>query len=96
MRPTINLHRPELVLPDGRRADTLRRDELYRVLERASVPGLTPHMGKAELLGVYEAAVISRAEAMRRDRNPAKQPPSHNKRPLTSEEWRVAAERLSA
>jgi len=53
-------------LPDGRDARGLRRTALYTELARIQVPGIAAHMGAAELLATYEAALISKAEAVMR------------------------------
>jgi hypothetical protein len=58
--------KPDVLLPSGKRADSLRVGELYRELSRLSVPGITASMGKDDLLDAYEAALIAQAEALRR------------------------------
>lgn len=57
------LHRamdwPELLLPDGRRADGLRCTELRRVLEAIGVPDMPGDGGKQELLAAYSKYATS-------------------------------------
>jgi len=53
-------------LPDGSQASDLRRDALFRKLTDLGIPGISSNMAKQELLAVYEAAVLAKAEAIAR------------------------------
>jgi hypothetical protein len=59
---TRSMDRADLVLPDGRHADSLRLVPLRRELERLGIPGMTPEMGKEGLLTAYARHVASIAE----------------------------------
>src|SRR5262245_12340319 len=52
-----------VVLPDGSDASQLRRSELFRVLHRLGAP-VSPYMGKAEMLGLWDAMVLQKIEAL--------------------------------
>ena len=65
-RETIDVDCPHLVLPDGRRANSLDRHSLRRELEALGVPGITAHIGVQEMLCLYDASEQSRIEAQRR------------------------------
>jgi hypothetical protein len=51
---------PDLLLADGRRADSLRVSKLFRELSDAGIPGITAEMGKTKLLEVYSAHLKAR------------------------------------
>ena len=53
-------------LPDGSQASDMRRDALFRKLTEFGIPGISSNMAKQELLAVYEAAVLAKAEAVAR------------------------------
>jgi hypothetical protein len=59
---TRSMDRADLVLPDGRHADSLRLVPLRRELERLGIPGMTPEMGKEGLLTAYALHVAGIAE----------------------------------
>jgi hypothetical protein len=59
---TRSVDRADLVLPDGRCADSLRLGPLRRELERLRVPDLLTHAGKETLLDAYARHVASIAE----------------------------------
>ncbi len=54
-----------LVLADGRPAESLRLVPLFKELTRMGIPGIRPEMGKADLLGAYDAAVRAVADDLR-------------------------------
>jgi len=56
----------DILLPDGRKANSLKQAPLYRELAGLGVD-VKPDMGKAELIGIWESAITSKIEAMRRD-----------------------------
>lgn len=58
---------PELLLPDGTRADSLRLGPLYAALAEIGVPGLRAEMGKLELLQIYDRHVEQAREAVKYD-----------------------------
>jgi hypothetical protein len=51
---TTQIDFPGLKLPDGTRADALRRLRLYAELVRLGVGGISAEKGKIELLQAYE------------------------------------------
>ena len=57
----VDVSRP-IWLYDGRDAQTLRLKELWPLLQ--NIPGANPKMGKSELLDVYEALLLEKAEAL--------------------------------
>jgi hypothetical protein len=59
---TRSMDRADLVLPDGRHADSLRLGPLRRELERLRVPGMPNDAGKETLLDAYARHVASIAE----------------------------------
>jgi hypothetical protein len=56
-----------LQLPDGRNAESLRLAPLFHELARLRIPGINANLGKQDLIAKYEAAVISKAEALQRN-----------------------------
>lgn len=52
-----------LRLPDGQQADSLRVGPLYQALVKAGVPGVTPFMGKYDLLVTYRDHVAQQPAA---------------------------------
>ena len=54
-----------LVLADGRRAESLKVYQLFAELQRMRVPNIDPSMGKEKLLAVYEAHVRAVADDLR-------------------------------
>jgi hypothetical protein len=50
-------------LPDGRDAQQLRLKDLWPLLQ-AVVPGLPPHVGKAEAMDLYESLVLQKAQEL--------------------------------
>ncbi|MCA1546309.1 hypothetical protein I6F36_05760 [Bradyrhizobium sp. BRP19] len=61
---TRKIERRNLVLPDGTIAEDLRLLPLQAELTRLAVPGITPEMGKQQLLDRYAAHVAEVIEAL--------------------------------
>lgn len=57
----------DLVLPDGRHAETLRLTELRKTLEALKIPGIEPNMTKPEFLEAYRQAFIPALADVRRN-----------------------------
>ena len=62
---------PNVFLPDGRKASTLRLSELWKELQQLKVRGINPSMGKYDLLVKYNDALTVRAQAIRSGRDHA-------------------------
>lgn len=63
---------PDLHLPDGRRANSLRYPALWKVLKRLEVPGIDASMGKHALLKKYREHVDPEGAAASQPSKPAK------------------------
>ncbi len=61
---TRKIERRNLVLPDGTIAEDLRLLPLQAELGRLAVPGITPEMGKQQLLDRYAAHVAEVIETL--------------------------------
>jgi hypothetical protein len=87
-------HRPDLVLPDGRPASSLRLIPLRAALLRLKIPGITAEMGKEKLLDAYEATITATVQAMR-----LRTRPDNGRAPKglsQTETWRAAVELAQA
>jgi hypothetical protein len=58
----VDLNYRALLLPDGTRAETLRRGPLFKALAALGIPGINGDMPKTDLLGAYEVAVLKAAD----------------------------------
>lgn len=81
------LDRSKAILPDGRRAETLRRTPLHAALCALGIPGIDPKMAKPELLDRYAARLVEEASKLRPEQRDGQHPAALT--PAVA--WRVAA-----